>query len=93
MENHKINNEPYLLIAGKQWSERINILLPFQESLLIYVVGGVFAIFVLCILVCHLGLKSLQQLRKQTHSINVNQLQKRLNLPNSPLEVDLLSKI
>lgn len=88
----KINNEPYLLIAGKQWSERINILLPFQESLLIYVVGGVFAIFVLCILVCHLGLKSLQQLRKQTHSINVNQLQKRLNLPNTPLEVDLLSK-
>jgi two-component system heavy metal sensor histidine kinase CusS len=28
-----INQEPYLLIAGKQWSERINILLPFQESL------------------------------------------------------------
>ncbi|MDF3345450.1 heavy metal sensor histidine kinase [Acinetobacter pittii] len=88
----KINDEPYLLIAGKQWSERINILLPFQESLLMYVVGGVFAIFVLCILACHLGLRSLQQLRKQTHSINVNQLQKRLNLSNSPLEVELLSK-
>ncbi|WP_151741569.1 heavy metal sensor histidine kinase [Acinetobacter seifertii] len=87
-----INQEPYLLIAGKQWSERINILLPFQESLLMYVVGGVFAIFVLCILACHLGLRSLQQLRKQTHSINVNQLQKRLNLSNSPLEVELLSK-
>jgi len=86
------NNEPYLLIAGKQWSERINILLPFQESLLMYVIGGVFAIFVLCILACHLGLRSLQQLRKQTHSINANQLQNRLNLPNSPLEVELLSK-
>jgi two-component system heavy metal sensor histidine kinase CusS len=57
-----------------------------------YVVGGVFAIFVLCILACHLGLRSLQQLRKQTHSINVNQLQKRLNLSNSSLEVELLSK-
>ena len=51
-----------------------------------------FAIFVLCILACHFGLRSLQQLRKQTHSINANQLQNRLNLPNSPLEVDLLSK-
>jgi len=88
----KINNEPYLLIAGKQWSERINIILPFQKNLLMYVIGGVFAIFVLCILACHLGLRSLQQLRKQTHSINVNQLQKRLNLLNSPLEVELLSK-
>ncbi|MHC3031275.1 heavy metal sensor histidine kinase [Acinetobacter nosocomialis] len=87
-----INQEPYLLIAGKQWSERINILLPFQKNLLMYVVGGIFAIFALCILVCHLGLRSLQRLRKQTHSINVNQLQKRLNLSNTSLEVELLSK-
>jgi len=87
-----INQEPYLLIAGKQWSERINILLPFQKNLLMYVVGGILAIFALCILVCHLGLRSLQRLRKQTHSINVNQLQKRLNLSNTSLEVELLSK-
>lgn len=39
-----INQEPYLLIAGKQWSERINILLPFQKNLLMYVVGGILAI-------------------------------------------------
>lgn len=87
----QINNQPYLLIAGKQWSERIAVLSPFRSSLLTYVLTGILAIFILCAIASHLGLSSLRKLREQTHAINIHQLQQRLNLENPPQEIEQLS--
>ncbi|OTG98304.1 two-component sensor histidine kinase [Acinetobacter sp. ANC 4654] len=87
----QINNQPYLLIAGKQWSERIAILSPFRSNLLTYVLTGILGIFILCAIASRLGLSSLRKLREQTHAINIHQLQQRLNLANSPQEIEQLS--
>ncbi|WP_180171401.1 heavy metal sensor histidine kinase [Acinetobacter sp. YH12023] len=87
----QINRQPYLLIAGKQWSERLGIIAPFQKSLVIYVFTGILAIFILCAIASHLGLKVLRTLREQTHAINIQQLEQRLNLPYPPQEIAQLA--
>ncbi len=69
----QINRQPYLLIAGKQWSERLGIIAPFQKSLVIYVFTGILASFILCAIASHLGLKALRTLREQTHAISIQQ--------------------
>ncbi len=56
----QINRQPYLLIGGKQWSERLGIIAPFQTSLVIYVFTGILAIFILCAIASHLGIKSIK---------------------------------
>lgn len=87
----QINNQPYVLIAGKQWSERLAILSPFQKNLVIYVVIGILAIFILCIMASRLGLRALRTLREQTHAINIHQLEQRLNLVHPPQEIKQLA--
>lgn len=87
----QINDQPYVLIAGKQWSERLAILSPFQKNLVIYVVMGILAIFILCIMASRLGLRALRVLREQTHAINIHQLEQRLNLINPPQEIKQLA--
>ncbi|WOE32568.1 MULTISPECIES: heavy metal sensor histidine kinase [unclassified Acinetobacter] len=87
----QMNHQPYLLVAGKYGSERMAILAPFQQALFGYVLGGIIAILILCALVSHIGLKSLRQLRQQTHAINIQQLQQRLNLKHPPQEIEQLA--
>ncbi|RYL22071.1 heavy metal sensor histidine kinase [Acinetobacter piscicola] len=87
----QINRQPYLLIAGKQWSERLGIIAPFQKRLVIYVFTGILAIFILCAIASHLGLKALRTLREQTHAINIQQIEQRLNLPYPPQEIAQLA--
>jgi len=87
----QINRQPYVLVAGKQWSERLAILSPFQKNLVIYVVIGILAIFILCIMASRLGLRALRVLREQTHAINIHQLEQRLNLVHPPQEIKQLA--
>ncbi|WP_180090354.1 heavy metal sensor histidine kinase [Acinetobacter sp. YH12219] len=87
----QINRQPYLLIAGKQWSERLGIIAPFQKSLVIYVFTGILAIFILCAIASRLGLNALRTLREQTHAINIQQLEQRLNLVHPPQEIEQLA--
>lgn len=86
-----INQQPYVLIAGKQWSERLAIISPFQERLFIYVFTGILAIFILCAIASRLGLNALRTLREQTHAINIHQLEQRLNLVHPPQEIEQLA--
>lgn len=87
----QINQQPYVLIAGKQWSERLAIIAPFQKRLFLYVFTGILAIFILCAIASHLGLKALRTLREQTHAINIQQLEQRLNLTHPPQEIEQLA--
>ena len=87
----QINQQPYVLIAGKQWSERLAILSPFQKKLFIYVFTGLLAIFILCAIASRVGLNSLTSLRKQTHAINIHKLEQRLNVTSPPQEIEQLA--
>lgn len=87
----EIRQQAYILIAGKQWSERLAILSPFKHRLVVYVVTGIFAIFILCALASHYGLKALTALRHQTHAINIQKIEHRLNLDHPPQEVAQLA--
>ncbi len=87
----QINRQPYLLIAGKQWSERKDIISPFKKHLFIYVVTGILAIFILCAITSRLGLNSLRTLREQTHAISIHKLEQRLNLIHPPGEIEQLA--
>ncbi|MEG1234961.1 MAG: two-component sensor histidine kinase, partial [Acinetobacter sp.] len=87
----QINQQPYVLIAGKQWSERLAIISPFQKRLFIYVFTGILGIFILCAIASHLGLNALRTLREQTHAINIHKLEQRLNLIHPPQEIEQLA--
>lgn len=86
-----IHQKPYVLIAGKQWSERLNILEPFRNGLLISVSIGVVLIFILSALASHFGLSTLRKLQQQTQAINVHQLQQRIQLDQAPSEIEQLT--
>ncbi len=87
----QINQQPYVLIAGKQWSERLAIISPFKKRLFIYVFSGILAIFILCAIASRLGLNALRTLREQTHAINIHKLEQRLNLIHPPQEIEQLA--
>jgi two-component system heavy metal sensor histidine kinase CusS len=86
-----IHQKPYLLIAGKQWSERLNILEPFRNGLMVSVSIRVVLIFILSALASHFGLSTLRKLQQQTQAINVHQLQQRIQLDQAPSEIEQLT--
>ena len=90
-KNFNIKGQSYQLIAGKQWSERLNILHQFRQDLFLYFGIGLVILFFSCWFTCHIILTGLRKLTQQTHQIDIGSLKDRLEIQPHSTEISQLS--
>lgn len=83
--------QQYLLIAGKQFDEREQVLYSFALKLVGYIGLGILTVCILSALVSYYGLAPLRDLSEQTRLINIQKLNQRVSETSQSDEIRLLS--
>lgn len=83
--------QQYLLIAGKQFDEREQVLYSFALKLAGYIGLGILTVCILSALVSYYGLAPLRDLSEQTRLINIQKLNQRVSETSQSDEIRLLS--